>query len=331
MGEIVGILRRTLSIEDFSVLLDLDLRTPLSPLQVIGIIRNAKSKLESQIKEILNEISQAESLSILRAPDEEVLNEEGLPIKDIREDVFDDDEKQRPRAVLAEEELVRKYTMEEIYRMMDEAMAEEQAEMQASQPKLRVEKEKDNGVGENSVTAAGGQGLEVGQVSGEELLAKLVNDHKNRYNPIDDTWVEDEDGDGATDPDDNEDYEEYDDEEDEGEDEEDQYGRTRGFLVPPQLSKGVTRERSVKFASFEKPSTPSIISTDKPIKSALKKGSVPATTPSSAPAVPVKSTKTAPIMATNIVERTSEHRVLHVIFRANTRIPKWKIPRRHAK
>ena len=92
MGEIIGILRRTLAIQDFSVLLSLDLRTPLSPTQVIDIIQNDKSTIDSQIKEIHQEISDAESLSILHAGDKEVLNEEGLPIKDIREEIVDDEE-----------------------------------------------------------------------------------------------------------------------------------------------------------------------------------------------------------------------------------------------
>ena len=184
--------------------------------------------------------------------------------------------------------------------MMDEAEAEEQAELLASQRKLPVEPESEDTT-EGEVTAVAGEGLEVGQVSGEELLAKLVDDSKNRYNPIDGTWVEDDDDTEATEEDEDEDEEE--------EEEEDEYGRTRGFLIPPNLSKGATREKGVKFASFEKPATPSAGIPDKPVKSVLKK-SAPAPPVPPTPAVPVTSTRTTPAMTTNVIERAPNQNVL---------------------
>ena len=298
MGEIIGILRRTLPIQDFSVLLSLDFRTPLSPSQVIEIIRNAKSTIDNQIKEIHKEIAEAESLSIFQPGDKQVLNEEGLPIRDIREDVFDEEDGRR--AVLAEEEPTRIFTMDEIDRMMDEAEAdlarryisdhreaEEQAELQQQREKGSIEEGNEKKKEEGGVTAVAGQGLEVGQVSGEELLAKLMDDNKNRYNPVDGTWAEDEgDMEGGNDDED---------EEDEGEDE---YGRTRGFLVPPYLAKGSIQEKGVKFASFEKPATPSSGTLNKPVKSALKKSTA-------APSVSRSATKPSPTptMSTTVTER----------------------------
>jgi hypothetical protein len=295
LGEIIGILRRTIAIQDFSVLLSLDLRTPLSVTEVIDIIQNNKSTIDSQIKEIHQEISDAESLSILRAGDKEVLNEEGLPIKDIREEVFDEDE--GTRAVLAEEVPSRVYTMEEIDKMMDEAEEEERAELEASQKKPASVRE--DGMQED-VTAVAGQGLDVGQVSGEELIAKLVDDSKNRYNPIDGTWVEN-DEEESTDG-------EYETEEEE-EEEEDEYGRTRGFLIPPHLYRGTPPKKGVKFASFEKPATPSIGPPEKTAKSALKNSNPPppvTSTPSSA--VPARA---ASVMSTNVVERAPKKEVCH--------------------
>jgi hypothetical protein len=198
--------------------------------------------------------------------------------------------------------------MEEIDRMMDEAEIEEQAELVASQRKLPVQPESDDRKEEKAIAVAAGEGLEVGHVSGEELLAKLVDDSKNRYNPIDGTWVEDEDD---TEDTEEEDYDGDDDEDDDEEEEEDEdkYGRTRGFLIPPNLSKGMTQEKGVKFASFEKPATSSTAIPDKPVKSALKKSiHTPPVPPS--PAVPVSSTRTTPAMTTNIVERAPKQDVL---------------------
>ena len=206
---------------------------------------------------------------------------------------------ERRRGVVGEEEQpTRIFSMEEIDRMMDEAEVEEQAELGASQSKSLAQSESDDRT-EGEVTAVAGEGLEVGQVSGEELLAKLVDDSKSRYNPIDGTWVEDEDE--IT-----EDTEE--DEEEEEEEEEDQYGRTRGFLIPPNLSKGTTRKKGVKFASFEKPATPSSGTPDKPVKSALKTSTHTPPSPPS-PAVPISSTRTTPVMTTNIIERATKREV----------------------
>jgi hypothetical protein len=290
------------AIEDFPVLLSLDLRKPLSPAQTIDIVQKAKATIESQIREIHKEIADAEGLSILREGDKEVLNEEGLPIKDIREDVVG--EEVGRRAVLAEEESTRIYTMEEIDKMMDEAMAEEQAELAASKMTAVVNGQKDD---EGQVTAVAGDGLEVGHVSGEELLAKLMDDSKQRYNPIDDTWVDEE-----NEEDSDEDPQSEDDDEETAEEEEDQYGRTRGFLIPPHLSKEVNQTKAVKFASFEKPATPST-GADKPVKSALKKSNIPPpTNPSpSEPAVPIKSTRSEQVMVTSIVERVPKKEVTY--------------------
>jgi hypothetical protein len=287
--------------------LSLDLRTVLSPSQVIEIIRNAKGTIDSQIKEIHQEISDANAMSILSQGDKEVLNEEGLPIKDIREDVFRENE--GTRAVLAEEETTKKYTMDEIYKMMDEAAAEERAELEALQQKQNtVQQMKEKEKEEIQVDATAGQGLEVGQVSGEELLAKLVDDSKKRYNPIDDTWIEDEAELSGEDDYYNEEHSaDYDDDEEEGEEteEEDQYGRTRGYFIPPGLYKGSTKDKGVKFASFEKPAERHIEPVDKPIKSALKKTNIPQS--------PLLSSSTAPLlssgMATNIVERDPNRNV----------------------
>ena len=93
MGEIISILRRSLAIQDFSVLLSHDLRTPLSPIQVIALIKTAKKTIEDQIGEIHQEIKDAEDMSILNLDTQgkEVLNEEGLPIRDIREEVHGDE------------------------------------------------------------------------------------------------------------------------------------------------------------------------------------------------------------------------------------------------
>jgi hypothetical protein len=239
-------------------------------------------------------------MSILSQGDKEVLNEEGLPIKDIREDVYQDDE--GTRAVLAEEEPTKTYTMDEIDKMMDEAAAEEQAEMEELQQNQSVvqtlkEKEKE----QKTVDVTAGQGLEVGQVNGEELLAKLVDDSKKRYNPVNDTWMEDEEELSDDQYYDDDHHPEYDDDDvEEEEEEEDQYGRTRGYFIPPGLYAGAMKERGVKFASFEKPAERSLEPIDKPIKSALK---MTAAVPQS----PIPTSPTAPLlpsgMATNIVER----------------------------
>lgn len=270
-------------------------------------MRKATAKIDSQIKEICNEISDAESLSILGEGDKEVLNEEGLPIKDIREDVGEEEE--RTRAVLAEDEPTQIFSMDEIDRMMDEAMEEEQAELAILQPKsilkeekLRQEKRKGEEMEQETgktehITAVAGEGLEIGEVNGEELLAKLVDDSKKRYNPIHDTWMEDEDGDSYSDDDIFQD-------DDEEEEEEDQYGRTRGYLIPPNLSPGVKQERGVKFASFEKPATPSSGPSNLPGKSALKKTkNIPTTPITTSPAIPLSSSRTTSVMAESIVER----------------------------
>jgi hypothetical protein len=290
--------------------LSLDLRTVLSPSQVIEIIRNAKGTIDSQIKEIHKEISDANAMSILSQGDKEVLNEEGLPIRDIREDVFQENE--GTRAVLAEEEPTKKYTMEEIDRMMDEAAAEERAELEAlQQTQPTVQQLKEKAKEEIQVDATAGQGLDVGQVNGEELLAKLVDDSKKRYNPIDDTWIEDEaELSGEDDYYNEEPSADYDyDDNDEEEEEEDQYGRTRGYFIPPGLYKGATKDKGVKFASFEKPAERSIEPVDKPIKSALKKTNIPQS--------PLLTSSTAPLlssgMATNIMER-DPNRIVYPLY-----------------
>jgi hypothetical protein len=330
-----------LAIEDFHVLLDLDLRTPLSTAQVIDIMGKAKANIESQIKEIHKEISDAESLSILQQGDKEVLNEEGLPIKDIREDVGDEEE--RTRAVLAEDQPTKMFSMDEIDKMMDEAMEEEQAELAKLQPKsvlkeekmkqeklreekLKAEKREQEKWKASSVIAVAGDGLEVGQVNGEELLAKLVDDSKKRYNPIDDTWIEDEDEDGYAD----EDYDLENDDDEEEEEEEDQYGRTRGYLIPPNLSRGVKQEREVKFASYEKPATPSIGPSPVPIKSALKKTTVANSPTTRPPTLPLTSTRTTSVMADSIVERAPSQVLPPLLLTLTGRIPSNKIPRQLA-
>jgi len=279
---VIGILRRSLAIQDFSVLLSLDLRTPLSVLQVVGIIHNAKNTIESQIGEIHNEIQEAEGMSILSLGKEgkEVLNEEGLPIRDIQEAVEGEEEDGQRRVVSVEEDQpLRTYTMEEIDRMMDEALLEEQAELEAQKnassiPKLEdssdgisqktksnlasEDKENEKGtVKDKDFIAVAGEGLSVGTVNGDELLAKLVDDSKHRYNPLDGTWVEDEDL--PEDSDEGDDEEDDIEEDDEEEEEEDQYGRTRGYLVPPYIFQKSAQppSKGVKFSSFEKPATPS--------------------------------------------------------------------------
>lgn len=313
LGEIIGILRRTLPIEDFSVLLSRNLQTLLSTKQVIGILQTAKSKTESEIREIQNEIKSAEQLSVFGAWDKEVLNEEGLPIREIEEKVGDEDEEQR--GVPQDYEVPKKiYTMEEIDRMMDEAMAEEEAELKAHKAGVKEKATVDNGK-KDPVKVVAGEGLEVGQVSGEELLAKIVDDSKNRYNPMDGTWIEDEeDGDYETEEDD----EDYEDDDDEEEEEEDQYGRTRGFLVPPHLLKGKAPERGVRFASFEKPPNPPISSLDKPLKSALKKSEPSLSSKEESP-TPATSSEPVPdtsqtVVATDVVERLPNPKVRPCFF-----------------
>lgn len=280
---------------------------------MLEIVQDSKDTIISQIKEIQQEISDAEALLSFQVGDKEVLNEEGLPIKDIREDIGNDDEEEGRRVVVAEEVPSSKiYTMEEIDRMMDEAEEEEKSELETLQRKNNSKVAVQD---EEEVTAIAGQGLEVGQISGEELLAKLVDDSKNRYNPIDGTWIENNDeeytdDDGGFHP---EDDDEEDDEQEE-EEEEDEYGRTRGYLIPPYLSRGIQPEKGVKFASFEKPATPSTGPSEKPIKSVLKKSTIPPTIPSSSSAVPAKSTSTTPIMSTTVVERAPKKEVFHSLY-----------------
>jgi len=294
------------------VLLSRNLQTPLSTKQVIGILQTAKAKAESEIREIQNEIKSAEQLSVFGGWDKEVLNEEGLPIREIQEKIEDEDEERR--GVPQVDEVPKKiYTMQEIDRMMDEAMAEEEAELKAS--KLNVkEKAKLNSDKKGPMKAVAGEGLEVGQVSGEELLAKIVDDSKNRYNPVDGTWIEDEedeDEDYRRDEDD-EDYEDEEGQEEEDEDE-DRYGRTRGFLIPPHLLKGAAQERSVKFTSFEKPPNPSISSSAKPLKSALKKREpfLPSkeASPKLAPSSTTVPSTSQTVVATDVVERLPNPKV----------------------
>jgi hypothetical protein len=303
LGEIVGILRRSVSINDFPVLLTLDLRTPLSPAQVIQILQNVMTTLASQIQDLEKEIAEAESMSLLRAGEQEVLNEEGLPIKEIKENVVDDEETRRGVSAI-EEVPERVYTMQEIDRMMDEAEAEEQAEQHSSR-EMAVEDPQDEEE-ESSVTAVAGDGLDVGEVNGEELIAKLMDESKKHYNPLEETW-EDEESDEAS------------------EEEEDEFGRTRGYLIPPNLSKSAKQERSVKFASFEKPASPSVNPPQKPVKSALKKSSTSQPIPSVAP---VQSTPTTMMM--DIVERIPQ-KVYPFTLPSNYRIPRKKIPKAHVK
>ena len=266
----------------------------LSPSQVLEIVLTAKSRIITQIKEIQKEIADAKSLSVLNLTDKEVVNEEGLPIKDIKEDVTNDEER---RGVSFEEEPPKKiYTMEEIDKMMDEAMSEEQAELEQLNRKHNLpEKNKEETINQRPKKAPirAGDGLEVGTVSGEELLAKLMDDSKKRYDPINDTWMDNEDELTGED-------EDWDDEEEEAgsEEEEDQYGRTRGSLVPPGLYKGATQVKGVKFASFDQPATPSTPQTEKPLKSSLKK--LPSPTSDTAP---LTTTRIDPAVSTDIVER----------------------------
>ena len=180
--------------------------------------------------------------------------------------------------------------------MMDEAMSEEQAELEQLKRKPNLpEKNKEETINQRPKKAPirAGDGLEVGTVSGEELLAKLMDDSKKRYDPINDTWMDYEDELTGED-------EDWDDEEEEAgsEEEEDQYGRTRGSLVPPGLYKGATQVKGVKFASFEQPATPSTPRTEKPLKSSLKK--LPSPTSDTAP---LTTTRIDPAVSTDIVER----------------------------
>lgn len=246
-------------------------------------------------------------MSLLRAGEQEVLNEEGLPIKEIKEDVSGDEETRRGVSVV-DDVPERVYTMQEIDRMMDEAEAEEQAEREASR-KLAVEDVQDEEKGE--VTAVAGEGLDVGEVNGEELVAKLMDESKKHYNPVEDMW--DEEGESGSDA---------------ISEEEDEFGRTRGYLIPPNLAKFAKQERGVTFASFEKPATPSFNQPDKPVKSALKKSSTSKTVPST---VPVTSTSKPGTMAMDIVERTPQQQVCSFTFSSDVRIPRNKIPKAHAK
>jgi hypothetical protein len=315
----------------------------LSPGQVIDIIRSAKTTLLSQIKDIKSEISDAETTLSVLPSGTDVLNEEGLPIRDIREDVFD--EQEGNRAVLSEEQPTKVYTMEEIDRMMDAAMEEEETELgskesvdvqktdesaregldaqvenvqkeELPEPRQKDKAEPVQQVSQENerVTKLAPDGLSVGYVNGEELIAKLVDDSKKRYNPMDDTWLEESDHEET------DNYSEGDDDDDEEEEEEDQYGRTRGYLIPPNLSRPastnppnpIVKEKAVKFASFEKPATPSATPIDKPIKSALKKSNYTPQSPENT-AVPASSSSMSSVMTTDIVERNTKFNVLHSI------------------
>jgi hypothetical protein len=252
---------------------------------------------------------------LLRAGEQEILSEEGLPIKEIKENVVGDEETRRGVPVV-DEMPERIYTMEEIDRMMDEAEAEEQAEGDSSK-KLGVQ-ETEEEEAESQVTAVAGEGLDVGEVNGEELIAKLMDESKRRYNPVEDTWDEGEDT-GSEDLSG----------EEEEEEEEDEFGRTRGYLVPPNLSKFAKQERGVKFASFEKPASPSLNQPEKPIKSALKKSST--SEPIAAPTpVPSTSTSKPATMMMDIVERIPQQ-VVPFRLPSNRRIPRNKIPKAYVK
>jgi hypothetical protein len=281
----------------------------------------------TQIKDIKNEISEAESALSVFPKEKDLLNEEGLPIKDIREDVFD--EQEGSRAVLAEKQPAKMYTMEEIDRMMDEAMEEEHAELEfkTKETENKTPEEHDK-LEKEDTPAIAPDGLSVGTVDGEELLARIVDDTKNRYNPVDGTWVEDEDDDdGYVDETDEDDYDEDD------EEEEDQYGRTRGFLIPPNLSKPIPEEKGVKFAAFEKPATPSSTSTGAPVKSALKKTTASASTPQASslnPSAPISSSHMPSVMATTIVEREPKQDV-PTLSKTDLRIPRICIPKQLAR
>ena len=321
LGDIVGILRRSLSVNDFPILLTLDLRTTLSPKQVIDMLQKAKTKVDSQIKELEDEIAKAESMSLLRAGEPEVLNEEGLPIKEIKEDVLGDEEPRRGVSVV-DEVPERIYTMEEIDKMMDEAEAEEQVELQTSR-KVSVGDVEDED-GNTHVTAVAGDGLDVGQVNGEELVAKLMDEDKKHYNSVEDIRYTDGDsGSQAF-------SEEEEDDQEEEEEEEDEFGRTRGYLIPPNLSKfAAKQDRSVKFAAFEQPATPSINPQGRIVKSALKKSSMLETVPSTAP---VTSTSKPATMSRDIVERVPQQQVSPCTpSSSDSRIPKNEITKAHAR
>ena len=312
LGDIVSILRQSLSVNDFPVLLTLDLRTPLSPKQVIQILQKAKTTVDSEIKQLEEEIAEAESMSLLRAGEQEILNEEGLPIKEIKEDVLGDEEPRRGVSVV-DEIPERIYTMEEIDRMMDEAEAEERREFQISR-KVAVEDFEDEDE-KRQVTAVAGDGLDVGQVNGEELIAKLMDESKKHYNPVEDIW--DNDGDSGS-------QGISEGEDDEDEEEEDEFGRTRGYLIPPNLSKFAKQGRGVKFAAFEQPAAPSFNPPDRPVKSALKKSSAPETVPSTAP---VNLTSRPATMSRDIVERVPQQQVSPCPLSSYSRIPRNKIPK----
>jgi hypothetical protein len=268
----------------------------LSPGQVIQIAQSARDRLVGQINDIKKEIKDATTLSILSLKDKEILNEEGLPIKEIREDVFD--EHLGTRAVLAEEPPPTKiYTMAEIDKMMDEAIAEEQAELSQyprAQPIIPDETAKDPA----GTTAVAGQGLEVGTVSGEELLAKLMDDSKQGYDPVNDTWIDEDTDESAG-------------EDDDGDEDEDEFGRTRGMLIPDMYS--ATGEKSVKFAAFEQPKTPSVRFGERPIKSAMKKMSATTAPPlgTQTPKPLAKSTTPSPAVGTQVAQPVAWEVVEH--------------------
>jgi hypothetical protein len=274
--------------------------------------------VDSQFQEIEKEISEAESMSLLRVGEQEVLNEEGLPIREIKEHVFDDEETRRGVSVV-DEVPERIYTMEEIDRMMDEAEDKEQEELQTWR-KVAVEDVENKENEKGHITALAGDGLDVGEVNGEELIAELMDESKKHYSPAEDIW----DGDGEIES------EEISEDEDE-EETEDEFGRTRGYLIPPNLSKFVKQERGVKFASFEKPATPSLSQlhkSDKPVKSTLKKASASETIAST---FQISSTSKPMTMAVDIVERVPQQQVSSFTSCSDNRIPRNKIPQVHAK
>jgi len=281
------------------------------------MLQKEKTKVDSQTKEIEEEIAKAESMSFLRASEQEVLNEDGLPIKEIKEDVLADEEPRRGVSVV-DEIPERIYTMEEIDRMMDEAEAEEQVELQTSR-KVAVGGVEDEDE-KSQVTAVAGDGLDVGQVNGEELIAKLMDENKNHYNPVED--IRYTDGDSGS-----QGFSEE--EEDDDEEEEDEFGRTRGYLIPPNLSEFAKQHRGVKFAAFEQPAAPSLNPRGRVVKSALKKSSTSETVPS---ATPVTSTSKSATMSRDIVERVPQQQVSPCTSSSSdSRIPKNKIPKAHAR
>jgi hypothetical protein len=125
-------------------------------------------------------------MSLPQVGEQEVLNEEGLPIKEIKEDVFDNEETRRGVSVV-DKVPERIYTMEEIDRMMDETEDEEQAELQTLR-KVAVEDVENKENEKRQITAFAGDGLGCGRSNGEELIARLMDESKEHYNPVEDIW-----------------------------------------------------------------------------------------------------------------------------------------------